>query len=82
MNCPTCNDPNSPYNVRCKSCNSMMPTPGYDPLDDLCLKMLQLGAFAEGTHQMTGGEIKALLVPFFGEARVESVLTKFKPLPA
>jgi hypothetical protein len=25
MNCPNCNTPNSPYNVRCRSCDSMMP---------------------------------------------------------
>lgn len=33
--------------------------------------MLQLGGFAEGTQKMTGSEIKALLLPFFGQERID-----------
>lgn len=41
-----------------------------DSLDKLCVRMLAIGAFAEGTGEMKASEIKALLVPFFGEERV------------
>ena len=50
-----------------------MASPTCSPLDDLCMRMLQLGAFggAEGgTDQMRASDIKALLVPFFGEERI------------
>jgi hypothetical protein len=50
---------------------NMSPELTCSPLDDLCVQMLQLGAFAEGTGNMRASEIKALLVPFFGAERVD-----------
>jgi hypothetical protein len=47
------------------------------PSDNLCCQMLKLGAFAEGTQQMTGPEIIALLSPFFGRDTLDRVLAKF-----
>jgi|GEM_PF-2207909 len=44
--------------------------PTCSPLEELCRRMLQHGAHAEGTQDMTGSEIRALLVPFFGEAMI------------
>ena len=49
----------------------MSPELTCSPLDDLCVRMLQLGAFSEGTENMKASEIKALLVPFFGAKRVD-----------
>ena len=40
-------------------------------LDDLCQRMLQLGAFADGTSDMRASEIKERLLPFFGQEIID-----------
>ena len=40
-------------------------------LDVLCQRMLQLGAFADGTADMKASEIKERLLPFFGQETID-----------
>ena len=55
-------------------------------LDDLCQKMLYIGAFAPGTAEMTASEIKERLLPFFGretlDRAVSVVCGKNNPAPS
>lgn len=45
--------------------------PGANDAYSLCSRMLILGATAKGTGNMKASEIKALLLPFFGQAEID-----------
>jgi hypothetical protein len=50
-----------------------LPSSACSPLDELCVRMLSLGAMGGcggGTDHLKASEIKTLLIPFFGLDRV------------
>ena len=45
-----------------------------ESIDELCEKMLLLGAFSKGTSDMTGAEVVERLLPFFGQETIDKAL--------